>query len=416
MHDVPEPENLPSESVRVFDHSARHPRMAALTQQFSDAELEKRYVLFSAHEALPVTRLGLRMGIALFALFGVLDLWVAPAEFKTLWLIRLLECGVFLGAYLLLQKSRLVEFHQHLMAAVALLAGLGLLAMILIIPDSAANQYYVGLILLIMATYSVFGLRFLPALLVTVTVGTAYLLLVTCIRPIEQTALFNNMLFLCSAVVIGAVGMYGFERQSRIALSRQELLDFERRESLHKALHDPLCGLANRRLLIARIEQAITRLKRFGGMIGVAFIDLDDFKPLNDQFGHRFGDLVLQALSARLATWTRKTDTLARIGGDEFVILLEDIKSREQVAMLVDRLAELFEQPLEVEGRSCTLGASIGVAIHPGDADDAHDLLERADQAMYHAKRHTENHRAFYHDLDEEARHREDHGYQPDHC
>ena len=147
----------------------------------------------------------------------------------------------------------------------------------------------------------------------------------------------------------------------------------------HEALHDPLTGLANRTLLRDRLEHALARSAREGTETGVLFIDLDEFKHVNDRFGHAAGDAVLTELGQRLAHAVRPADTVARLGGDEFVIVCEAIDEEAALA-LGRRLDAAIREPLEVAGE---LTASIGIALGRQDADS---LLAAADAAVYQAK------------------------------
>jgi diguanylate cyclase (GGDEF)-like protein len=156
------------------------------------------------------------------------------------------------------------------------------------------------------------------------------------------------------------------------------------RENEHQALHDPLTGLPNRALLADRIEQALARDLRTQGRVTVLFLDVDLFKVINDSLGHAAGDRILVELAARLGRFLRLGDTLARFGGDEFVIVCEDVPE-EEVASLVDRVTDALMDPFEFEGRAVTVTASIGIAV-ADDTTDADTLLRDADAAMYRAK------------------------------
>jgi diguanylate cyclase (GGDEF)-like protein len=152
------------------------------------------------------------------------------------------------------------------------------------------------------------------------------------------------------------------------------------------ASHDGLTGLPNRRLFMDRLEQAMRRANRDGRRAAVMFLDLDDFKPINDTLGHREGDAVLRLMADRLARCVRETDTVARFGGDEFVIVVTDVDDRKDVEALAQKVNEALSQPLPVDGGAAILHASIGVALYPDHAPDAETLLLKADEAMYEAK------------------------------
>lgn len=154
------------------------------------------------------------------------------------------------------------------------------------------------------------------------------------------------------------------------------------------AHHDSLTGLYNRAMLEDRLDQALARMERDGSQIALLFCDLDGFKAINDQYGHAVGDEVLRQVAGRLADRRRRIDTVARLGGDEFVILLTGLSDARAAANIVARqcLAAIGE-PYEVDGRTFTLGISIGIASHAGPAVTSSYLIAQADIAMYQAKR-----------------------------
>jgi diguanylate cyclase (GGDEF)-like protein/PAS domain S-box-containing protein len=150
----------------------------------------------------------------------------------------------------------------------------------------------------------------------------------------------------------------------------------------HEALHDPLTGLANRTLLRDRLEHALARTARDEQATGVLFIDLDDFKAVNDRFGHAAGDAVLAELAGRLRAAIRPADTVARLGGDEFIVVCEAV-DRAAATTLGERMEEAIRRPLRVGGVAHRLSASIGIAL---GYDAADELLAAADAALYRAK------------------------------
>ncbi|MCH9696548.1 MAG: EAL domain-containing protein [Gammaproteobacteria bacterium] len=158
------------------------------------------------------------------------------------------------------------------------------------------------------------------------------------------------------------------------------------REMEHQANHDVLTGLPNRILLRDRLERSIVRAKRTGRQVVVLFADLDGFKTVNDGLGHLAGDKLLKAVSERLRATSREEDTIARIGGDEFVILLENISTKDQIETVTQKIVSIFEKPFIVDRHELFIGASIGVSVYPKDGEDHENLLNNADTAMYRAK------------------------------
>ncbi|HKG38165.1 MAG TPA: EAL domain-containing protein [Conexibacter sp.] len=154
----------------------------------------------------------------------------------------------------------------------------------------------------------------------------------------------------------------------------------------HQALHDPLTGLPNRALFLDRLQHALTRARRPGSSLAVYFCDVDDFKDVNDSLGHETGDELLVALPPRLREGLRAGDTVARFGGDEFVILCEDLDSEGEAIRIAERIAEAFGLPFALDGRPHHLSVSVGVVFVKGGEASATEVLRDADAAMYRAK------------------------------
>ena len=153
----------------------------------------------------------------------------------------------------------------------------------------------------------------------------------------------------------------------------------------HQAFHDDLTGLANRALFEDRLTLALARGRRHGGQLAVVFVDLDDFKTVNDSLGHAVGDELLRATAQRLATCLRAQDTAARLGGDEFAVLLEDLSGPDEAWDIAERLRRALEPPVVLDGRQIASSASLGLEC-PGPNATADDVLGNADLAMYAAK------------------------------
>lgn len=160
-----------------------------------------------------------------------------------------------------------------------------------------------------------------------------------------------------------------------------------RAELQHMAHHDTLTGLPNRQLLADRMEQALARAQRGHEKVAVLFLDLDGFKPINDGLGHEAGDATLREVAARLSGAVRREDTLARVGGDEFIVLLSDLSEhpKDAAESVANKCLEVFKQPFIIRGQPYKLGTSIGIAVGDGECV-AEKLLIAADHAMYRAK------------------------------
>lgn len=164
----------------------------------------------------------------------------------------------------------------------------------------------------------------------------------------------------------------------------------------YRATHDVLTGLSNRMLLLDRLNQAIVRANRSGFNITIIFIDLDLFKIINDALGHSIGDKLLQTVAARIRALIRNSDTLARIGGDEFVIVIPDQINIDKIPLLLERILENISRPYQIEDHELNVTCSMGFSVFPDNGTDAETLLKNADAAMYQAKEKGRNTFQFY--------------------
>lgn len=170
--------------------------------------------------------------------------------------------------------------------------------------------------------------------------------------------------------------------QVAIAVERGQL----KAELIRAAQYDELTGLPNRRLFHERLDRALARSQRRGGQMALLYVDIDDFKKVNDTLGHAAGDLLLQEIARRLGHCVRQVDTVARLGGDEFVVILEDIHAPADAAQVADKIRHSLAREFPIDGLALHTQASIGIAIHPEDGRDADTLLRHADSAMYLGK------------------------------
>ncbi len=177
-------------------------------------------------------------------------------------------------------------------------------------------------------------------------------------------------------VVVNYIGVFVDITKRKEAVEKLDLM----------AHFDSLTGLPNRILLKDRVEQAISASRRSERKTGVLFLDLDNFKNINDSFSHSFGDLLLHAVSERLKDVTRESDTIARIGGDEFIVLLSGIEGSNDAARVAKKITESTKEPFTLENRLLNITASIGISIYPDDGTDYDTLIKNADTAMYRAK------------------------------
>ncbi|MDM5271887.1 EAL domain-containing protein [Sulfurovum sp. zt1-1] len=192
------------------------------------------------------------------------------------------------------------------------------------------------------------------------------------------------------------IGLISINKDITETKEAETLLKKQKAELHHQAHYDTLTGLPNRALFMDRMEQALIKARRSGSKVALFFIDLDKFKHINDSFGHLVGDKVLQIIAERLGNLIRKGDTLARLSGDEFTMIIEDVSDGEHLATLAQKLLEHMKEPIYIDEFQLYLSLSIGISIYPDDARTALELLKYADTAMYKAKESGRNTFEFY--------------------
>ncbi len=202
------------------------------------------------------------------------------------------------------------------------------------------------------------------------------------IKP-ENHSMAMTLAYTAMAIAVVSVILIYAEMNKAL---RRSLLQ-SNSELAHLSSHDQLTGLPNRRFYDERVAVALQRSAERGGMMGLMFIDLNEFKKINDTYGHGAGDKLLITVAQRLQTSLRETDLVARLGGDEFAAVLEDIRSPEEVTRIAHKLSQAIEQPLSIRQNELHFSASIGVAIFPIDGRQKLELEEQADKAMYYAKK-----------------------------
>lgn len=208
---------------------------------------------------------------------------------------------------------------------------------------------------------------------------------------------------LASYVTIAIENSLFVERINQLNSALQsEKNDLQRanREIKHMANHDNLTGLPNRRLVMELLSDSLEMARRRGNLVGVVFLDLDNFKPINDTYGHTVGDGVLAQVAKRVSDALRQSDIIARVGGDEFIAVVRDVESRDAVETVVKKILAVLSAPIELDDVKYPVHASLGVAVFPHDADQVETLITRADDAMYRVKQREKNGYSFYADTE----------------
>jgi diguanylate cyclase (GGDEF)-like protein len=163
----------------------------------------------------------------------------------------------------------------------------------------------------------------------------------------------------------------------------------------NSATHDPLTSISNRRLFKTNLDEAINRAKLNKSMIGLFYLDLDHFKLVNDTYGHDAGDFVLKNVIYKLSVFFRKEDILSRIGGDEFAIIIENAKNKNELKSIAIKICELIDVPIKMNNSTLNVAVSIGISTYPDDGNTMDELVNCADQRMFYAKKHGGNQFSF---------------------
>lgn len=377
-------------ATRLFsppDGSTAKPTMHLLTLRFKNDTLETAFLRATQTRTRQQGQFACVIGMIVYLLHGGLDQWfVAPELIGQVWAARLTALCVPLFV-LLLSLTRFFDPIAHLLLAlVGAAAGTGLIAMQMHLPPDSASYYYPVMVLVTFYTYNFIGTRFIHALCVDLALFAAYNLIFWGLLDYPPHTLLGHDFFIVSANLIGGSAGYITERQRRLLYLREQELEAERTHHQQRALHDPLTGLPNRELLYDRISQAELGAVRNKGLHCGFFLDLDGFKGVNDRFGHKTGDQTLREVARRLQAAVRASDTVARIGGDEFFVLAENIGDMASAHALAHKLLAELAVPFDFLPEQAHMGASIGICPFPYAGMTVTDLIHRADEAMYRVK------------------------------
>lgn len=370
------------------DASLPH-RLNHLTLRFDEAAQEQAFRDRSLPWLRAQFRLALAIGISLYMLVGVLDAWVVPDDRRLfVWAVRFAAMAFPVAVFAFSFHALFGKYRNGLSALTGFAAGLGLIPVMWTMSHENIAHYFAGLLVVIFWTYLFTGTRFVHALAVNIALLAGYALAFGLLKPVPAPLLGSQAFFLFAGSLIGAAAAYMVELQRRVLFVRGQELDRERQRHLEKSLHDSLTGLPNRDLLEDRIGQAIAQSRRESLKCAGLYLDLDGFKHVNDTYGHEEGDEALKYVSTHLRAIVRESDTLARLGGDEFFVLARNIESAEVAVVLARRMIAAMARSIPLRnGATVTLGASIGICLFPYPECTPHDIIRRADRAMYSVKR-----------------------------
>lgn len=374
-------------------------KMLALA--FSDRALEGAFQQDYFEKTLLQVRLTLVFAAVLYSLFGILDYFVIPETKNYTWFIRFAVVSpLLLIIYFLTYAPFYRIWMRSCLFVAGIVSGAGIVWMIVLHPSPGNQLYYSGVLLCVLF-YFVFIPDFFLASLLSWLLFILYIAMVVFFSNISPPALMNNASAFFAFNVAGMFASHSFERYMRSDFMQRRIIH-ERTEELKKALQevemahkkaeelsqtDPLTGLFNRRYFFSTLEKELARNLRNRHCIALIMLDIDHFKSINDTYGHRMGDMVLQEIAGKIGDTVRTTDTPCRYGGEEFAILLPET-DYEAAVLIGLRLQQGIEaMKILFCEKTISITASIGVAaLSEGDFVESDVLVEMADQALYEAK------------------------------
>lgn len=365
--------------------------LTRLGLQFVDPGLEAAFRHDHCTRLMSQVRYSLMLGSLLYLVLGLQDLWFFPDRYHWIWLLRLAVVAVLIMVYTASHRPFFKRWLSVILAAATVVAGLGPITMIAVGSAEVAASYHLGLVLVVVWGYTFSGLRFTPAAFANALLILAYLGMSLATRHQLKIWLVANFTNLLAASLLAGFASCMIERQRRNLFYRTVVLDAERRSHEQMAMSDHLTGLPNRSCFERHIETALQKARSSALRLALIFIDINDFKRINDTYGHHGGDQALVALARNMKRALRANDMVARIGGDEFVALLNEINERDDAEKVSDKLKAALVRPVVIrapDGSSAIVpvSASIGMAVYPDDGDDYLSLLRAADAAMYQDK------------------------------
>ncbi|MGW8391887.1 diguanylate cyclase domain-containing protein [Pseudoduganella sp. HUAS MS19] len=387
----------------VFNFARAYPRDPSLPKAADfPAALEESYQLDIVPAKYRAFSQACMLCMLLYLCFGILDLWALPNSVGFAWAVRTVVVLATLACLLRAWRNRqwFTDNYNALTIGLYALWGAGIEAIIAASSPGEASwtHYYAGLTLVTTALYTWTYVTPFAACILGGTLTVVYLALATGLQGLqeqhESSVLVAIVFFLVSTNLIGMLSMLARENFSRQAFLLKHMLrkdlesaGYEQRQSQHLSEHDHLTGLPNRLRFERRAQQLLADARVSGNSVGLLFIDLDGFKPINDEHGHAAGDAVLAEVAKKLVGLIRPEDMVARLGGDEFVIVIPlAANNTDRLHSLRLAVSMRIGQRLRWEDKLLRVSASVGAASFPEDGDTVAQVMAEADRAMYFDK------------------------------
>ncbi len=368
--------------------------------RFSDPRLEQAYQEDYLNKSVDRFRLGIVLGAVLYGAFGLLDGQLIPEIRNVAWFIRF---GVVIPLIIVISAASYVQsLRKYLVAmviAASYIGGIGINAMVALADAPGNYLYYAGLLLTVTFCFAFLQLPFRPASVLCWVIFVLYEITAIWIGRFPAPIIINNTFFFVAFNITGMSASYSIERYKRSDFLQQRTIE-EKTERLREALleiekkrmeaeetsrRDPLTNLFNRRHFFAIVEYEKNKDRRFGRGLAVMLLDVDNFKSINDTYGHLVGDKVLQTIAGQIQTYIRQADVACRYGGDEFAGLFPET-SLDEAYDIARRLCEKLQLVRVDTGKEeIRVTVSVGVSVMD-EQGNINLLMERADKALYQAK------------------------------
>jgi diguanylate cyclase (GGDEF)-like protein len=364
-------------------------RWSEYSLTFLNSRLEAHYRHYSFPRLLSQARLALLLGAMMYEMYGILDfLLVEKSMLSQVTIIRTVTTCTILAVFGTTFLKVFKRYTQQILTFIFLFSAVGLLWKMALIEQTVFPYYFSGLLLMLFWIHAFYILEFRYAFLCTFSIVCISTIAFISIFNYSHVEIFGYLFILLSVFGVSMFSSYIAEKRDRALFLREKELDRERFVQRERATHDSLTNLPNRVLLMDRINQAILESRRNNQVSAAFFIDLDNFKDINDTYGHATGDIVLIEVASRLKSSIRAVDTVARLAGDEFFVLAQDIKNEELAQIFGGKLLNQIDLPyiIDNEPLSHALSASIGICLFPYPGVTALEVIAKADRAMYEVK------------------------------
>ena len=335
---------------------------------FNEVTLDAAFKKHAFPQTLIQARVAIFVGVVMFVIFGYFDKVFVPSGLSINVLrFEILIAALGVATLIFSFTHYFLDYYQIVIGFLCALVGLLLVAKLTFVPIASLNYYYPSLLIFIFWLSAFVPLTLISTLYIASLTVVLFVLAFKNYHPLPQPQMLNYILYVMYSFVIGVASRYLMEKKNRLLFLREMELDIERESHLFRSLHDSFTGLPNRDLLIDRIQQCINFASRNEQICAGIFIDLDNFKEINDNFGHDVGDLFLREVARRLKSCMRESDTLSRIGGDEFFVLARNLPTQKAAEALAKKLLQQLKHDytLSEKIKLSRMSASIGICLFP---------------------------------------------------